>query len=78
MLPQRCVRRDGEGGAIALGDHLMRDSGLRRALQPLRLGLVADDKGDLGGIGGVRRGVDQRLQVRAAPRDQHANPEPGH
>src|SRR5205807_10375692 len=28
--------------------------------------------------GRIRRGFDQRLQVRAAPRDQHANPEPGH
>jgi hypothetical protein len=78
MPPQGCIGHRGEDAAIALADHLVRDAGLRRVLQPLRLAPVADDQDDLGRIGGVGRRFDQRLQVRAAPRDQHANPEPGH
>ena len=67
MPPQCCIGRRGKGGAVLLGNDLLGDAGLRRPLQPLRLRPVADDEHDLGGVGGVRRGFDQRLQIRAAP-----------
>src|ERR1051326_226418 len=62
--------------AVRMRDDLPGDAGLRRPVQALRLGPVADDQRDFGGVGRVSRGLDQRLQIRAAPREQHADPKP--
>ena len=56
----------------------MRDPGACRPVEPRRLRPVADDENDFGRIGRVGSGVDQRLQVRPAARDQNADFEPCH
>jgi len=51
----------------------VRDSGAGGMRQPRRLGPVADDEDDFGRVSGVGGGVDQRLQVRSAARNQNAH-----
>ena len=76
LPPQGRIAAAAKAGAVRLRDDLMAGMpACRRPLRALRLRAVADDEHDLGGIGGGRRGFDQRLQIRAAPRDQHADPE---
>ena len=64
--------------AARIGDHAMRDPGAGGAFEPRRLRAVADHEDDFGRIGRIGGGIDQRLQVRPAARDQNAKFEPGH
>ncbi len=54
------------------------NAGRGGARQTRRLRPVADDDDNLGGIGRIGTGVDQRLQVRPAAGDQHAQPHSRH
>src|SRR5579872_4654455 len=75
---QRMMRLGGEMLAIGVGDNPAPDPGRSCPVEARRVGAVADHQPDLGRVGGIGGGVDQRLQIRAAARDQHADPQPGH
>ena len=77
-LPQRGIGRRGEGLPALLGNNAVRDPGAGGPPEARRLGAVADHENDFGRIGRVGGGLDQRLQVRPAARDQNADLEPGH
>src|SRR5262245_53585322 len=49
------------------------NAGPARALQAVGIRPVRDDDGDLGWKVRRRAGVEQRLQIAAAPRNQHAD-----
>jgi len=59
-------------------DMAMRDAGARRPLEPRGVGPVAEHEHDLGRIGRIGRGIDQRLQVGPASGDQNSDFEPCH
>ena len=56
----------------------MRDPGACGAREPRRVRPIADDEDDFGRVGRVGSGIDQRLQVRSAARNQNADLEPCH
>ena len=60
------------------GNDGSRNAGGGREPETGRLGAVADDESDLGRVGSVRAGFDQRLQIGSAARDQHPDPQPRH
>src|SRR5260221_2292014 len=78
---QRGVERGVEFVArrmVAVRNHLRRNARLRSAPEPLRIAAVRQHEPDLRREVALHAGVDQRLQVRAAARDQHGNLQPGH
>ena len=58
--------------ASAMVDAERLDAGLPRALEPRRVRAVRDDDGNRRVEAAVANGVDERLKVAAAPRDQDA------
>src|SRR5439155_8047141 len=53
------------------------DAGLARPDQPLRVGSIRDDDGDRGLEATVRYGVDDRLEIRSAARNQNRDSSSG-
>ncbi len=60
--------------AITVRNHCARDASGGGPRQARGVRPVADDNGDLGGIGWIGARIDQRLQIRPASGDQHAQP----
>ena len=56
-----------------MGDHQRLDAGLLRPGERRHAGHVGDHDGDGGVEAPFADGVDERLEVRSAPRDQHAD-----
>src|SRR5438067_746375 len=75
---QRRVGCAGEGLTARMRDGMVHDSGAGGAFEPDGIRPIADDERDLRRIGGVGGGIDQRLQIRAAAGNQHADLEPAH
>src|SRR5487761_193437 len=65
-------------GEASVRDDAGRNFGACGALEARGVGTIGDHRDDLGGIVACRAGVDQRLKVGAAARNQHAGPQPGH
>ncbi len=81
-LAQRGVERRLEAravGEIAMADDHRRQAGPAGTIEADCVGAVGSGQDDLGGIIRQRAGLDQRLQVRAAPGDENADLQPvGH
>ena len=54
------------------------NTGCGRDPEARRFGPIADDEHDLGRVGRIGAGLDQRPQIGSAARDQHADPQPRH
>jgi hypothetical protein len=67
-----CLSR--EGAPVAMRDDCDGKAGRRGGRETRRFGPAADDEGDLGRVIVSRTRSNQRLQIGAPARDQHANP----
>jgi len=74
---ERSVKGIFEGSAgfeIAVLDNFRRDAGARGPREAGGIGTVRDNDYDFGREGGIRSGIDQRLKIGTAARDQNGGP----
>ena len=64
-------------GVTRVGEHGGRHPGPARSLERARRGVARDDAGDAGDFR-IRERIEQRLQVRAGPRDEHRDADRPH